>query len=124
GERERFEPNGPGPANREYDDEDDSHYQDRVSGQRRRPRFRPPELGTSRPQPYGLGSAAKREWDYEDCSRRYGRYQHQGSGQQRQSRFQPPELGPSRPRQERLAPYEPGSAKRGHDDEDGTRGQG
>ncbi|EJK43767.1 hypothetical protein THAOC_37756, partial [Thalassiosira oceanica] len=51
-------------------------------------------------------------------------YHHQGPGKQRQSRFQPPELDPSRPRQERFAPwYEPGSAKRGYDDEDGSRGR-
>ncbi|EJK70608.1 hypothetical protein THAOC_08020 [Thalassiosira oceanica] len=132
GERERFEPNGPGPANREYDDEVGSCYQDRVSGQRRWPRFQPPELGTSgtsRPrqerehfEPYGPGSA-KREYNGEDGSRRYGRYQHQGSGQQRQCRFQPPEQGPSRPRQERerFEPYGPGSAKREYNDEDCSR---
>ncbi|EJK57903.1 hypothetical protein THAOC_22012 [Thalassiosira oceanica] len=129
GERERFEPNGPGPANREYDDEDDSRHQHRVSGQRRWPRFQPPELGTSgtsRPrrerdhfEPYGPGSA-KHEYDGEDGIRRY---QQQGSGQQRQSRFLSPELGPSRPRQERFAPYELCSAKRGYDDEEGTRGR-
>ncbi|EJK61607.1 hypothetical protein THAOC_17877, partial [Thalassiosira oceanica] len=127
GERERFEPNWPGSANRKYDGEDGirryGRYQHQGSGQCR---FQPPEQGLSRPrrerqrfEPYGPGSA-RREYDKEDCNRRY---HHQGPGQQRQSRFQPPELGPSRPRQERLAPYEPGKAKRGHDNEDGTRGR-
>ncbi|EJK46207.1 hypothetical protein THAOC_35135 [Thalassiosira oceanica] len=121
-ERERFEPNGPPvSAKREYGNEDGSRHQRQVPGpgQRPWPRFQPPELGTSRPHrerehfaPYEPGKA-KRGYDDEDGSRRHGRYQHQGPGQQRQSRFQPPELGPSRPRQERLAPYEPDSAKRG-----------
>ncbi|EJK66728.1 hypothetical protein THAOC_12320 [Thalassiosira oceanica] len=53
GGKERFEPNGPGPVNREYDDEVGSCHQDRVSGQRRWPRFQPPELGTSRPRRLG-----------------------------------------------------------------------
>ncbi|EJK48750.1 hypothetical protein THAOC_32424, partial [Thalassiosira oceanica] len=126
GQRERFEPNGPGSANRDYEDEVGRWYQDRVSDQQRRPRFQPPDLGTSRPrrererfEPYRPGSA-ERLYDGEDGSHRYGRYQHQGPGQQRQSRFQLPELGPSRPRQERFEQYELGSAKRGYDDEEGT----
>ncbi|EJK73140.1 hypothetical protein THAOC_05252, partial [Thalassiosira oceanica] len=128
-ERERFEPNGPGSAKREHGQEDGSRYQHRVPDQQRRPRFQPPDMGTSRPrreresfEPYRPGSA-ERLFEDEDDSRRYGRYQHQGPGQQRQSRFQPPELDPSRPRQERFVPYEPGKAKRGHEDEDGTWGR-
>ncbi|EJK73730.1 hypothetical protein THAOC_04631, partial [Thalassiosira oceanica] len=45
------------------------------------------------------------------------------SGQQRQSRFQLPDLGSSLPRQERFEQYELCSAKRGYDDEEGTRGR-
>ncbi|EJK61605.1 hypothetical protein THAOC_17875 [Thalassiosira oceanica] len=132
GEREHFEPNGPPvSANREYDDEG-SRYQDRVPGRRWWPRFQPPELGTSgtsrqrrereRFEPYGPGSA-RREYDGEDGGRRYCRYQQQGPDQQRQCHFQLPELGTSRPRQERFELYELGSAKRGYDDEEGTRGR-
>ncbi|EJK48918.1 hypothetical protein THAOC_32247 [Thalassiosira oceanica] len=60
GGRERFEPNGPGSAKREYDDEDGSLYQDRVPGRRRWPRFEPPELGTQRHQSSTAGAGALR----------------------------------------------------------------